>query len=103
MIIDERLKRFHADGGQGYLLTGTEKMTDPRTIQNHFRRMVSASGLPAYPFAVLRHTFGLNCARRGMNAALIGKIMGISEKTAARYLLKCRDGEEEQMKKFMEG
>lgn len=99
----ERLKHFPADELQGYLLTGMEKLPDPRTLQNHFRKMIQSLGLPAYPFAVLRHTFGINCVRQGMDAALIGRIMGISEKTAAHYVLKCRSSEEEQMKKFMEG
>lgn len=74
----EQLKRFRVDEGSGYLLTGTEKLPDPCTLQNLFRRMQQGLGLPAYPFA-----------------ALIGKLMGISEKTAAQYVLKCRNGEEE--------
>lgn len=99
----QHLKWSESGNRQEYIISGSaEKMPDPRTLQYRFRKVLAKYELPTYKFAALRHTFGMNCVKSGMNIVLLSKLMGINENTAAmRYAVKYQEAEEEQIARFM--
>lgn len=60
----------------GYLLTGEENYVEPRTMENHFKRMLKASGLSNINFHCLRHTFATRCVEVGFDIKTLSEILG---------------------------
>ena len=67
------LGRFH---GQGYLLTGSEKCIEPRTMQRRFRAILQKVQLPSMHYHTLRHQFATNCIKAGFDVKTLSEILG---------------------------
>lgn len=65
-------------GKKEYIFGGGKPM-DPRTMQNHFKRLLQSAGLPDRNFHILRHTFATNCIEGGTDVKSLSEILGHSD------------------------
>lgn len=70
------LIQFHHD--REYVFGG-KKPVEPRTLQNHFKKIIRESGLPNKNFHILRHTFATNCVEGGTDVKSLSEILGHSD------------------------
>lgn len=61
---------------KGYFLTGSRQPLEPRTMQNHFKRVLEKSGVPPANFHSLRHTFATRCIELGFDVKSLSEILG---------------------------
>lgn len=59
-----------------YILTGTGRYIEPRTMQNHFKLYVKQSGISDANFHALRHTFATRCVEVGFEIKSLSEILG---------------------------
>lgn len=65
------------DNCTGYLLSGDEtEYTEPRTLQNHFKRILKEAGIKQTNFHVLRHTFATRCIEANFDIKSLSEILG---------------------------
>ena len=63
----------------GYLLTSQENCCiEPRTMQNHFKRILKETGIKETNFHTLRHTFATRCVEAGFDIKSLSEILGHS-------------------------
>lgn len=67
------LTRFK--GNEEYVFGG-RKPVEPRTMQNHFKRLIREAGMPDKNFHMLRHTFATNCIEGGTDVKSLSEILG---------------------------
>ena len=72
----ELLLRFPSD--KEYIFGG-DKPVEPRTMQNRFKKLLQAAGLPERNFHILRHTFATNCIEGGTDVKSLSEILGHSD------------------------
>ena len=73
------MKRFQA-GNDIFLLTGkASTWMEPRTLQNHFDKLLSDAKIRHINFHALRHTFATNCVEQGFDIKALSKILGHSD------------------------
>ena len=64
---------------EGYLLTGREDyLLEPRSMQNHFKRVLAAAAIEPTNFHTLRHTFATRCIEIGIDVKSLSEILGHS-------------------------
>ena len=74
-VIMGLLERFYAPGA--FLLTGESKrFMEPRTIQNHFKRILCDCGIQNANFHTTRHTFATRCIELGFDVKSLSEILG---------------------------
>lgn len=62
---------------QGFLVTGTDRIhLEPRTMQNHFKRVLEKASLQPVNFHTLRHTFATRCVEVGFDIKSLSEILG---------------------------
>lgn len=61
-----------------YILTGTAKPLDPRTVQYRFHKFLLRNNLDVHNFHVLRHSFASRCIEKGMDAKCLSGLLGHS-------------------------
>lgn len=62
---------------EGFVLTGSkERYMEPRSLQNHFKRILIDCGLEYVNFHVLRHTFATRCVEVGFDIKSLSEIPG---------------------------
>ena len=62
---------------EGYFLTGSkEKYIEPRTMQNHFKKVIRQSSLNDVNYHCLRHTFATRCVEFGFDVKSLSEILG---------------------------
>ncbi|MBR4865432.1 MAG: tyrosine-type recombinase/integrase [Clostridia bacterium] len=74
---------------RGYLLTGQEdRFSEPRIMQNHFRKIVEAVGMENANYHALRHTFATRCVELGFDVKSLSELLGHStvSMTMDRYV-----------------
>lgn len=59
-----------------YVLTGTQKYMEPRTLQYRLARYTEACGLKGVHFHTLRHTFATRCVEVGFDIKTLSEILG---------------------------
>lgn len=60
-----------------YLLTGrADKLMEPRTLQNHFKRIVKVASIPSVSYHALRHTFATRCIESGADVKTLSELLG---------------------------
>lgn len=59
-----------------YVLTGTQKYMEPRTLQYRLARYTEACGLKGVHFHTLRHTFATRCVEVGFEIKTLSEILG---------------------------
>lgn len=71
----------------GYVFGGSKPM-EPRTMQNHFKKILKEANLDNRNFHTLRHTFATNCAEGGTDVKSLSEILGHSDVqiTLSRYV-----------------
>ena len=71
-----------------YILSGTSKPVEPRTMQNRFARILKNANLPSVHFHSLRHAFATRCVSLGFDVKTLSEILGHSsvELTLNRYV-----------------
>ena len=81
------LKQFKT-GSEEYLLSGTERAIEPRTMQYRFRKILRNVKLPSIHFHALRHIFASTCVKLGFDIKSLSEILGHSsvEITLNRYV-----------------
>ena len=61
-----------------FLLTGTNKYTEPRTFENRFKALLKQCGLPETNVHACRHTFATICVETGCEIKALSEILGHS-------------------------
>lgn len=61
-----------------YLLTGTEKHTEPRVFYGRYRTALKSKSLPPLSFHALRHTFAPRCIEAVFDVKSLSEILGHS-------------------------
>ena len=64
---------------EGNYVFGKDKPMEPRTLQNHFKRLLKKAGLKHKNFHALRHTFATNCIESGADIKSLSEILGHSD------------------------
>lgn len=87
----------------GYLVTGMkQKYIEPRTMENHFHRVLSAASLRNVNFHTLRHTFATRCVEAGFDIKSLSEILGHASVTTTmnRYVHPSMDLKRENMQRL---
>ena len=81
------LLKFKGDA-EDYVLTGTNKPIEPRTMQYRFSKILKNANLPSVHFHALRHIFASTCIRLGFDVKSLSELLGHSsvEITLNRYV-----------------
>lgn len=58
---------------------GGKKPVEPRTMQNHFKKILKEAGLEERNFHILRHTFATNCIEGGTDVKSLSELLGHSD------------------------
>ena len=71
-----------------FILSGTEKAVEPRTLQYRFKSLLKKANLPSVKYHSLRHQFATCCIRYGFDVKTLSEILGHSsvEVTLNRYV-----------------
>ena len=80
----EQFRRYE----NSYILSGTSKIIEPRTMQRRFKTILKKADLPSVNYHVLRHIFATNCVKAGFDVKTLSEILGHSsvETTLNRYV-----------------
>ena len=73
------LELFEKIRHEGNYVFGKDKPMEPRTLQNHFKRLLKKAGLKHKNFHALRHTFATNCIESGADIKSLSEILGHSD------------------------
>lgn len=86
-FIADILRRFRRSDNI-CILSGSEKIAEPRTLQRRFKTILKKAGLPSINFHSLRHMFATNCIRAGFDVKTLSEILGhaSAETTLDRYV-----------------
>lgn len=84
-FLHKRLKEYYSQSHLSpnfYLLSeDSYKPMDPRTLQNHFKKILAKLDIQQISFHKLRHTFATNCLQQGIDPKTVSKILGHSDVT----------------------
>ena len=71
-----------------YVLSGTDRITEPRTMQYRFKAILKRAGLPYLNYHSLRHMFATNCVKIGFDIKTLSELLGHTavETTLKRYV-----------------
>lgn len=86
-----------------FILTGTpERYIEPRTMQNHFKKLIQESKIANANYHALRHTFATRCVEVGFELKSLSEILGHSTVniTLNRYVHSSFDLKRENMNKL---
>ena len=88
-----------------YLLSGCERLIEPRTVQYWFRKYAKELGLTYSNPHILRHTFATRCIELGFDAKTLSEILGHSrvEITLNKYVHSSEDRKRTQMELLFSG
>jgi integrase len=67
-----------AKGGEGYVISDSEKPLEPRTLQYRFKRLTALAGIRDVNFHTTRHTFAARALENGFDVKTLSEIMGHS-------------------------
>lgn len=85
-----------------YVLSGTEKIIEPRTMQYRFQAILKKAQLPSIRFHSLRHMFATNCIALGFDVKTLSELLGHSsvQTTLNRYVHSSMDRKRECMNRL---
>lgn len=89
-------------GADCYLLTGSEKHTEPHQFYMRYKTFMKSLGLEQYTFHALRHTFATRCVEYGFDAKTLSEILGHTSvsTTLALYVHPTPEQKRRQMEKL---
>lgn len=61
-----------------YILSGTNKPVEPRTMQNRFKAVLKECGIRSANFHLIRHTYATACIESGFDAKTVSELLGHS-------------------------
>ena len=76
-----RYMKEHCGEDSHYLLTGTDKPSEPHTLYVRYERFLRRNGFEGYTFHALRHTFATRGVESGFDAKSLSEILGHSDVT----------------------
>lgn len=84
------------------ILSGSEKIIEPRTMQYRFKSILKKANLPSVNFHTLRHMFATNCIELGFDVKTLSEILGHSsvQVTLNRYVHSSMERKRHCMKLF---
>lgn len=100
-IVSLMMKSF--PNKQGFVLSGNDKhFVEPRSMQNHFKRVCIAASISTVNFHSLRHTFATRCIEVGFDVKSLSEILGHANVTITmnRYVHPSMDIKRENMSKL---
>ena len=72
-----RILKSVPNTSSGYFLTSSEtKWIEPRTMQNHFKRLLKCCEVKDANYHTLRHTFATRCVELGFDVKSLSEILG---------------------------
>ena len=74
-FVVDMAKKFIANP-KAYILTGTDRFVEPRTMQNRFKKNIKNSGIADANFHALRHTFATRCVEVGFEIKSLSEVLG---------------------------
>lgn len=91
--------RRYVTGDNCFLLSGTEKPVEPRTVQYWFSKCAKKLNLSHSNFHCLRHTFATKCIEVGFDVKTLSEILGHSrvEITLNKYVHSSEERKRSQM------
>ena len=103
--IPEFLKNTLAEiktNDDNFVITGTSKFVEPRTMQYRFRNILKRFNLPQVNFHSLRHMFATKCVALGIDVKTLSEILGHSSVkiTLDRYVHSSMERKQSCMKLF---
>ena len=71
-----------------YILSGSDKIIEPRTMQRKFKSILKKAELPSINYHSLRHMFATKCIQLGFDVKTLSEILGHAsvETTLNRYV-----------------
>ncbi len=71
-----------------YILSGSDHIIEPRTLQRRFKSILKKVDLPSVNYHSLRHAFATNCLQAGFDVKTLSEILGHAsvETTLNRYV-----------------
>ena len=78
VFLIKKLKAVDPKNGSAFLLTGTERFTEPRALTYVFKKYLKESGVPDVNFHALRHTFTTRCIENDFEPKALSEILGHS-------------------------
>ena len=71
-----------------YVLSGSERIIEPRTMQYRFKSILKKANLPSINYHALRHMFATNCIMAGFDVKTLSELLGHCsvETTLNRYV-----------------
>lgn len=71
-----------------YIITGTCKPTEPRTMQNRFNAILNSCNIRNVNFHLLRHTYATVCIENGFDPKTLSELLGHADAsiTLNRYV-----------------
>ena len=77
-FLTKLLKRIRPTNPCTYFLTGDKNFTEPRTLENIFKKCLSDCDIQRINFHALRHTFATRCVESGFDIKTLSEILGHS-------------------------
>ena len=68
--------RSYRNCGDFYIITGKNKSTEPRTMQNRFKAILKLCGIRNVNFHLLRHTYATVCIEKGFDPKTLSELLG---------------------------
>ena len=92
----------HRKAPECYILSGTDKLTEPRVMQYYFKTVLKKAKLPSINFHMMRHIFATNCLACGFDVKTLSEILGHAtvELTLNRYVHSSDERKRECMDKL---
>lgn len=93
----------YKETSKGYLLTNDPAcFVEPRTMQNHFKKILKNTNIQDANFHALRHTFATRCVELGFDVKSLSEILGHSTVniTMNRYVHPTLEHKKENMQKL---
>ena len=80
--------KAHRNSDLTFVLSGTKKFVEPRTMQYRFKALLKKADLPSVNYHSLRHMFATNCIEIGFDVKTLSEILGHAtvETTLNRYV-----------------
>ena len=96
------LMEFKYEEDTHFLSTSESSFIEPRTMQNHFKRVIEAAGVTDANFHCLRHTFATLCIEAGVDIKSLSEILGHASVniTLNRYVHSTFDQKRESINKL---
>jgi len=85
-----------------YIITNSEKPTEPRTMQNRFKSILKSCGVRNVNFHLLRHTYATVCIEKGFDPKALSELLGHADAaiTLNRYVHSSMDAKKEYVSRL---